>query len=181
MSHIDDEIRELSLELYQTYTKLQELKKQKEPQPVKNYEFLTENHKPIHLLDMFKDQDYMIVIHNMGGKCSWCTAWADGFSGIYPLISKEAAFYVSSPDSPEQQAVIKSERGWQFPMVSITESRFAKDMGFQEGTSYFPGLSVFVKNADETISRINSAPIGPSDQFGVLWHLYDLLPNNPMS
>ena len=40
MSHIDDEIRELSQELYQTYTKLQELEKQKEPQPVKIMNFL---------------------------------------------------------------------------------------------------------------------------------------------
>ena len=34
------------------------------------------------LSDLFGDADDLILIHNMGKGCPYCTLWADGFNGV---------------------------------------------------------------------------------------------------
>ena len=34
------------------------------------------------LLGMFGEHDMLLLIHNMGQGCRYCTLWADGFTGF---------------------------------------------------------------------------------------------------
>jgi predicted dithiol-disulfide oxidoreductase (DUF899 family) len=117
------------------------------------------------------------VIHNMGGGCSYCTLWADGFNGLLAHLEDRAAFVVSTPDAPAAQRRIADPRGWRFRMVSTEGSHFARAMDFEnEHGGAEPGISTFVRRADGSIERVASAPFGPGDNYCAMWDLADLLP-----
>lgn len=50
-----------------------------EPQPVADHVFGTLNGSTM-LSALFGERDELIVIHNMGSKCAYCTLWADGLA-----------------------------------------------------------------------------------------------------
>ncbi len=145
-----------------------------EPEQVPDYEFKTET-GTARLSDLFGDKDYLFIIHNMGASCSYCTLWADGYNGIYEHLKQRAAFYVSSPDSPEHQAKFAKARNWNFPMISHAETDFAADMGYWSEAGFHPGISVFVLR-DGSVYRISDTELGPWDDFNTLWHMFDLAP-----
>lgn len=152
-----------------------------------DYVFTTPAGGPRKLSELFGERDELVVIHNMGIRCSYCTMWADGFNGLLDHLRDRAAFVVTSPDAPEVQAKIKAGRGWRFELLSNQGTSFAKDMGFRgapdlsdaadpDGESDWPGVSTFHKAADGTITRVAKAFFGPGDDFCATWHLFDLLP-----
>src|ERR1700678_2400193 len=100
-----------------------------EPKKVKDYEF-TSTDGAVRLSELFGDHEDLIVIHNMGVACSYCTLWADGYNGIHQHVVARAAFAVASPDRPAVQKKFAESRGWKFPMVSHAGSSFAADMGY---------------------------------------------------
>lgn len=175
-----EKIQALQMEMYQHHAKIQVLRKGLEPEVVKDYRFIRSADEAVRLSELFEEHDTLILVHNMGRQCSFCTAWADGYSGIYDLLKEHTAFVVSSPDVPAIQAEKKAARGWKFPMVSLGDNFFAADMGFQIEGGYQPGVSVFTLDSDGLFKRTWSAPFGPSDHYGVLWHSLELLPDNPM-
>src|SRR5712671_3467501 len=67
-----------------------------EPEEVRDYELSTPN-GIVRLSELLGDQRDLIVIHNMGVSCAYCTLWADGYNGIYDHLAARAAFVVSSP------------------------------------------------------------------------------------
>jgi predicted dithiol-disulfide oxidoreductase (DUF899 family) len=146
-----------------------------EPQEVNDYEFVTVN-GPVRLSKLFGNKEDLILIHNMGASCSYCTLWADGYNGIHQHVVTRAAFAVSSPDRPEVQKKFAESRGWKFPIVSHVGSTFAADMGYRsERGGWTPGVSVF-KRDGETIKRVSDASFSPGDDYCTLWHFFDLLP-----
>jgi predicted dithiol-disulfide oxidoreductase (DUF899 family) len=146
-----------------------------EPQEVDDYEFATID-GPVRLSELFGDRDDLILIHNMGSSCSYCTLWADGYNGIHRHVVARAAFAVSSPDRPDVQMKIAQSRGWQFPMVSHAGSTFAADMGYVSARGgWTPGVSVF-KRAGGSIARVSDTGFSPGDDYCTLWHFFDLLP-----
>lgn len=171
-------IDQLEKEIAQKQKELQQLRSQMDPEKIKNHRFLDENGEEISLLELFGPHSTLMVIHNMGQSCSYCTMWADGFSGIYPLLKEKTAFVLSSPDKPADQKAFAKDRGWLFPIISTSEesNTFTMDVGFKGEKLTYPGVSVFEKQADNTILHKNQRIFGPGDNFGVLWHLLDLLP-----
>ncbi|MGI9333535.1 MAG: DUF899 family protein [Gammaproteobacteria bacterium] len=155
--------------------KMREVQESIEPQPVENYRFTTGDAE-VKLGELFTDKPDLIVIHNMGTSCAYCTLWADGFNGIYDHLRQRADFVVTSPDSPSVQARFAQKRGWTFPMVSHQGSSFATDMGFGSADEgWMPGVSVF-QQRDGGVVRVSHAQLGPYDDFCALWHLFNLLP-----
>lgn len=144
-------------------------------EPVEDYVFQTPEGET-KLSKLFGRRDDLIVIHNMGRSCAYCTLWADGYNGVYPHLADRAAFVVSSPDSPADQKTFAQSRGWRFPMVSHAKSSFARDMGYmdEDGNS-LPGVSVF-KRAGGRLVRVSDTSFGPGDAFCSVWHFLDLLP-----
>ncbi|RDS81167.1 DUF899 domain-containing protein [Dyella monticola] len=146
-----------------------------EPQVVGDYAF-TNLDGTVHLSDFFGEHDDLIVIHNMGATCSYCTLWADGYNGIHRHVVTRAGFMVTSPDHPSVQKKLAESRGWKFPMVSHAGSSFAKDMGYVSGKGgWLPGVSVF-RRENEAIVRVSDTGFSPGDDFCSLWHFFDLLP-----
>ncbi len=95
----DTEISKLEQQIFELTTKLNELRKSNGGEEVRNYSFATINGET-DLLGMFGDKKRLLLIHNMGQGCRYCTLWADGFNGFLKhlesvisvvLVSKEKA------------------------------------------------------------------------------------------
>lgn len=148
------------------------------PTPVQDYTLAyAGSGVKVKLSDLFADKQDLIVVHNMGRKCAYCTLWADGFAGLYKHLSSRCAFVVATPDEPVVAAAFAAARHWTFPVVSIAASSFGREMGFQrENGGVIPGASAYSKNVDGLIVRTStSAEFGPGDNFCPVWHLLDLL------
>ncbi|WP_334150997.1 DUF899 family protein [Hyphomicrobium sp.] len=146
-----------------------------EPRPVDEHVFDTLE-GPVALTALFGRRDELIVIHNMGSNCAYCTLWADGYNGLYPHLKRRAAFVVASPDPPQRQAEFARERGWRFPMVSDRGATFAAKMGYATADGHCrPGLSVLQRHSGRLLRVVDTASC-PHDDFCALWHLFDLLP-----
>jgi predicted dithiol-disulfide oxidoreductase (DUF899 family) len=167
-------IRALEASLVRQHEKLAALKRRQPREPVADYTLATPR-GPVKLSALFGKKNDLIVIHNMGSSCSYCTLWADGFTGLHPHIADRAAFVVVSPDSPAVQKKFAASRGWRFPMASGQGSTFIHDMGFlPKPDEPWPGVSTFVRTRGK-IFRVASAPFGPGDPFCSAWHLIALL------
>jgi predicted dithiol-disulfide oxidoreductase (DUF899 family) len=157
--------------------KMRKLQQSVEPEEVSDYEFSTGEGK-VHLSELFGDNEYLFVIHNMGAGCRYCTLWADGFNGILPHIENRAAFVVASPDEPAAQQKFSTARGWHFRMVSYGDTGFARDMGYRGDDGWLPGVSVFRKRG-QRICRVSDTRFGPGDDFCAIWHFFEMLPEGP--
>ena len=146
-----------------------------QPEEVRDYQFATPKGR-VRLSALFGGKDDLIVIHNMGASCPYCTLWADGYNGIYAHLADRAAFVVSSPDAPATQRKFARGRGWRFPMVSHQGTSFATDMGYRSKSGgWLPGVSVFRRDGARIV-RVADTGFSPYDDFCALWHLLDLLP-----
>lgn len=170
------QIRTLSAEIMRKKTLLARLRKKLPWKPIVDYRFRTPN-GTVPLSSLFGEHDELIVVHNMGTSCPYCTAWADGFNGIFPHVAHRAAFVVMSPDSPAIQQRFAHARGWKFPMVSTMSTTFRKDMGFvaRNGMPQ-PGMTVCARDRDGHLFEVTSEPFGPGDNFCVIYDLFDCLP-----
>ncbi|HEY6184270.1 MAG TPA: DUF899 family protein [Terriglobales bacterium] len=173
----DRQIDELEYQLQDIKQRVAELRRQRPREEIKDYRLLDSEGRGVSLSSLFGDQNRLILIHNMGRDCSYCTMWADGFTGLVPHINSRAAFALTSPDKPEAQKDFVEARGWNFPVYSTAGTSFTADMGFDdEKEGLMPGISVFTKEANGKIYRVSRAEIGPGDNFCAVWHFFDLLP-----
>jgi len=130
------------------------------------------------LSTLFGKKDDLILVHNMGRSCPYCTMWADGFNGVLDHLQDRAAFALVSPDAPSVQRKFAGSRGWKFKMFSSKGTSFSKDMGFEgEEGSPEPGVSVFHRTKDGRIFRVSKDEFGPGDEYCTVWHFFDLLPD----
>jgi predicted dithiol-disulfide oxidoreductase (DUF899 family) len=147
--------------------KMREVQQSVEPVEVSDYEFSTIEGQ-VCLSELFAGKEYLLVIHNMGAGCRYCTLWADGFNGILPHIENHAAFVVASPDDPAAQQKFSTARGWHFRMVSYRDTGFARDMGYRSDDGWLPGVSVSASAVGRSIASpiLVSNPETISVQFG---------------
>lgn len=168
---------ELENDLKKTRSKIQKLLAKNAAMDVQDYAFKDSTGNEVKLSQLFGDKSDLIVVHNMGKSCAYCTLWADGFSGVTYFIEKKSAFAVVSPDPYEVQKEFAASRGWKFRMYSPNGNNFIKDMGYlTDSGSYWPGASVFHKDDNGKISRITKTFFGPGDDYCSVWHFFDLLP-----
>jgi predicted dithiol-disulfide oxidoreductase (DUF899 family) len=129
----------------------------------------------VKLSQLFGRHADLILVHNMGKSCPYCTLWADGFTGYHRHLLRRASFVLCSPDSPEVQGAFADARGWPYCMVSDPDHRFTQAMGFwTETDGYWPGASAFALRNGQ-IYRKNWAVFGPGDDFCSVWPMFDLL------
>lgn len=172
-----DEIREIMNQMEALNVKLGEARRRAAaPQAVPDYEFRRGDGSPVRLSELFAGKRDLLVVHNMGKRCAYCTMWADGFNGLRRHLEDRCAFVLASPDEPEVMRDFARGRGWGFRMVSVAGSPFSKDAGFEpEPGHVWPGVSSFHRREDGSIERISSAQFGPGDAFCAVWPLFDLL------
>jgi predicted dithiol-disulfide oxidoreductase (DUF899 family) len=167
-------IRALESALVRSQQKLAAFKRRQPLEHVADYT-LAGPRGPVKLSALFGGKRDLIVVHNMGRSCRYCTMWADGFNGLLPHLADRAAFAVVSPDPVVIQKKFAASRGWKFPMYSGENSPFIHDMGFRPKPGEpWPGVSTFCRKRGK-IYRVASAPFGPFDAFCATWPLFALL------
>ncbi len=165
---IYSQIRALKLQV-------REIRERMAPEPVEEYRFLSADGE-VSLSDLFGDHRDLWIVHNMGRSCSYCTMWADGYSGYLRHLDTRGAFVMVSPDAPDVQRAVAAERDWRFPMVQDSTGDFTRAMGFlTDADGYYPGISAFHRNEDGTIVRSGWTYLGPGDDYNMVWPLMDLL------
>ena len=173
------EIEQLFQEIQAKRNQIIELLKQNPQQIDRQYSFIDWSNQRVPLADLFGEKDDLIVIHNMGKGCVYCTLWADEINGIRDHLSNRASLVVINPNKIEVQKEFAASRGWQFKMLSDADMDFTYDMGFaleKEGKRFAqPGFSTFHRDASGTITRIGYDEFGPGDQYSTVWHFFDLL------
>ncbi|OGC93269.1 MAG: hypothetical protein A2142_06550 [candidate division Zixibacteria bacterium RBG_16_48_11] len=168
-------IFKLEATLMKTQEQLGKLKQQLPKEEVRNYTFKTWSDKPVRLSQLFGNKKDLILVHNMGKRCRYCTMWADGFNGVRDHLENRAGFVVNSPDPPAVQKKFATGRSWKFKMVSSYGKSFNRDLGFEgDKKDPRPGVSTFYKKNGK-IYRIRFASFGEGDSFCAVWHFLDLL------
>ncbi len=176
LSEIDEKVERLEEQLKATHRQLSELRRNRPKEPVGEYTLYNPDKTPVKLSELFGDKDDLILIHNMGKGCPYCTLWADGFNGFHQHLENRAAFALVSHDAPDILREFASGRGWMFRTLSNNGGTFTSDMGFESDQGKpQPGMSTFHRSADGKIFRVAHSYFGPGDDFCSLWHMFDLL------
>ncbi len=179
MDERNGEIERLETEIRERQERLAELRRAGPRPAAPDHALVGPDGGAVHLVDLFGAKDDLLLVHNMGSGCPYCTLWADGFQGVLPHLEDRAAFVVLSPDPPETQAAFARARGWRFRMVSDATGDLTRALGFlgeHDGCAMsLPGVSAFHRDPDGTIRRTARAPFGPGDPYAGIWHLFDLL------
>lgn len=160
--------------------KLAEMK-QKLPLVEVEDHFLLTTSGQINLKILFGNKDRLLLIHNMGSRCGYCTLWADGINGILYQLENEVSVALVNPDSPEQQRQFALSRGWKFQMASDPQKTLFKDFGFYkecgEHAGVWPGISALSLKSGE-IYRQSRSTFGPQDLYCSFWHLLGHWPSS---
>ena len=128
------------------------------------------------LADLFAEKRDLILVHNMGKGCRWCTLWADGFRGYTDHLNSRAAFALVTPDDPDVARDFAKSRNWNFPVVTYGDSGLAATLGFEPTPGqYYPGYSALHKDDDGTITRTGMSHFGPGDDYCAVWPMFDQL------
>ena len=166
------EIQALEGQIYELTNKLNELRQRESGDEVKNYTFATQDGE-VSLSDFFGDRDTLLVIHNMGQGCRYCTLWADGFNGFLPHLESAMSVVLVSKDAPDLQRQFANNRGWRFRLASHGGGDYIKEQTVQEGAANMPGAVVYERDGD-SIRRKNSCVFGPGDLYCSAWNLLGL-------
>ena len=167
-----NEIQMLEQQIADLTTKLHKLRKTEELTEVKNYTFQTLE-GDIKLLDMFGDHDTLLLIHNMGQGCRYCTLWADGLNGFVSHIETAMSLVLVSKDTPELQRRFANSRNWRFRMASHGGGDYISEQTVMPGGNNMPGAVVYKRDGD-TIFRQSSCIFGPGDLYCTMWNILGL-------
>lgn len=171
-SEVAGEIQAMETEIFELTAKLAELRRNHSVGAVRDYSFTTQSGEAT-LLDLFGEQDQLMMIHNMGQGCRFCTVWADGFNGFLPHLESAMSVVLVSKDDPETQRRFANARGWRFRLASHGGGDYIREQSAQEGVDNMPGVVVYERSG-EVIIRKNSAVFGPGDLYCSLWNLLAL-------
>lgn len=173
---MSDRIQELEKQIYDLNQELFRARAEGTPETV-SPEFAFETAAgTVRLADLFGNKNELVLIHNMGKSCSYCTMWADVLEGSKKHLETRCALVLVSPDSPEDQRKLAAARGWTYRTVTDATKDFTSAMGFwTEENGWWPGASTFRKNADGSIVRTGKTIFGPGDAFCPPWHFFSML------
>ncbi len=169
---MNDKIQQLEKEIFDLIARLQALRKANTKKPVPNYRFKTLDGE-VTLLELFGERDKLMLIHNMGQGCRYCTLWADGFNGFVPHLESAMSLVLVSKDNPELQRTFANARGWRFRLASHGGGDYIKEQTVTPGSGNAPGVVVYERQGDR-IFRKNAAVFGPGDMFCSMWGLLGL-------
>ena len=145
------------------------LRKASAGEPTPNYAFETLAGETT-LKDLFGGEERLLVIHNMGQGCRYCTLWADGFNGLLPHLESALAVVLVSKDPPETQRRFANSRGWRFRLASHRGGAYIQEQGVFGEAENYPGAVVYQREG-ERILRKNACVFGPGDLYCALWPL----------
>lgn len=173
MTNVDmSEADALEAEIMEKAQKLAALRKAETPVAVSDYEFETLAGKA-KLSALFAGRERMLVIHNMGQACRYCTLWADGLNGVLPHLENAMGVLLVSKDPPDVQRRIAQDRGWHYRMASHGGGAYMTEQCKMMGYDNCPGAAVY-EMRDGRIFRRGRTGFGPGDLYAPIWHLLAL-------
>lgn len=166
------ELETLERELMEKALKLAALRRAQTAPEIKDYDFQTLD-GPTTLSGLFAGRDRLLVIHNMGQGCRYCTLWADGINGVLDHLEDAMAVALVSKDAPETQRRMAMDRRWRFRIASHGGGAYMKEQCGLEGYDNLPGAAVYEKS-DGKIVRRGRTLFGPGDLYSPVWHFLAL-------
>lgn len=168
------EIQALEMQLYELTNKLNELRRNqsKSSLEVPDYSFATTEGETS-LSALFGQNERLLVVHNMGQACRYCTLWADGFNGFLPHLESEISVVLVSKDDPQTQRRFANSRGWRFRLASHGGGDYIREQSAMPGQNNMPG-AVTYERREGKIYRRDSAVFGPGDLYCSAWNLMGL-------
>ncbi len=167
-----DEIAELQQQIMEKTSRLRELQAGLPGEEVKNYTFDT-TEGTVTLRDLFTGNRKMLLIHNMGQACRYCTLWGDGLNPFVTHLESALSVAMVSKDSPEVQRKFANSRNWRIRMASHGGGEYMTEQVAAEGMGNMPGAVVY-ELAGEKILRKASTWFGPGDLYCSQWHFLGL-------
>lgn len=176
----DRALAELDAQIQSLKTQRATLLKGRPAELVPDFALVRSDGSPCRLSDLFGERLELLVVHNMGRRCPYCSLWADGFIGLSRHIQSRCAFALCANDPPEVVRQTMADRGWTFPVVCNTRQPdglgFSQSLGFGTGDEVYPGISAFRRErVGGTMWRTGHAPFGPGDDFCAIWPAFALL------
>ena len=162
----------LEAELMEKALTLAALRRAETPVAIDDYEFETLTGKT-KLSSLFAGRERLLVIHNMGQGCRFCTLWADGLNGLVPHLEDAMSVVLVSKDPPETQRRLAHDRGWRFRMASHGGGRYMVEQCKMAGYDNCPGAAVYEMKGGNVFRR-GRAAFGPGDLYSPIWHLLAL-------
>ena len=166
----------------------------------KSYEFDSLNGR-VSLADLFGDKSQLIVYHFMfdptwSQGCKSCSFIADHYDGIVVHLAHRDISFVTVSRAPiEKIEDFRNRMGWNFNWVSGANTDFGRDYGVSftdqeladDKTVYnfnrkpypireLPGLSVFIKDEQDTIYHTYSSFARGLESFLTAYQYIDLTP-----
>ena len=167
-----EKIAALEQKIFALNGELHALRRASAATAVRNYPFATMLGET-NLLALFGDHDTLLVIHNMGQGCRYCTLWADGFNGFVPHLESTMSVVLVSKDAPALQREFANSRGWRFRLASHGDGDYIREQTVMSGEPNMPGAVVYHREG-ERIMRKNACIFGPGDQYCSMWNLLGL-------
>jgi len=169
---MNEEIQAIEHQIFELTGKLNELRKASTGENVSNYAFETLQGETT-LFDMFGDKDKLLLIHNMGQACRYCTLWADGFNGFLPHLESAMSVFLVSKDAPDTQQRFARSRHWGFRLASHGGGDYATEQSVMAGEVNMPGAVVYERDGKD-IRRKSAVVFGPGDLYCSVWNLLGL-------
>lgn len=166
------EAEELEREIMEKAQRLAELRRQDTAEEAADYTFRHLDGETS-LSQLFGDHDRLLVIHNMGQGCRYCTLWADGINGVLEHLEDAMSVALVSKDPPDVQRRIALDRGWRFRMVSHGGGAYMTEQCAMGDSANMPGSSIYERKSGEIVRRGRTA-FGPGDLYSPVWHFLGL-------
>lgn len=166
------EADKLELEIMEKAQKLAALRKEESGVEIADYEFQTVNGATT-LSDLFAGRERLLIIHNMGQGCRYCTLWADGINGVLDHLEDAMAVAFVSKDPPELQRRMALDRGWKFRLASHGGGAYMAEQCAMGDHANFPGAAVYERQSGKIVRR-GRAAFGPGDLYSPVWHFLAL-------
>lgn len=166
------EAQKLEFEIMQKSQQLASLRTKESAVAVSNYPFKTLD-GDASLSDLFGGRDRLLMIHNMGQGCRYCTLWADGINGVLQHLEDSMAVVLTSKDPPEVQRRMALDRGWKFRLASHGGGPYMAEQCAMGEHANMPGATVYERSGKEIVRRGQTA-FGPGDLYSPLWHFLSL-------
>lgn len=169
---VTEEITQLEQQIAELSTKLHQLQSELPGKEVKNYSFDTIE-GTVTLKDLFAGKDKLLVIHNMGQACRYCTLWGDGINPFVPHLESALAMAMVSKDPVDVQRTFANSRNWRMRMASHGGGEYMQEQVAVDGANNMPGAVVYEHHGD-TILRKASTFFGPGDLYCSQWQFLGL-------
>ena len=166
------EAEKLELEIMEKAQKLATLRREEGGAEVEDYVFRTVDGETS-LSALFAGRERLLVIHNMGQGCRYCTLWADGINGILGHLENAMAVAFVSKDPSELQRRMALDRGWKFRMASHGGGRYMIEQCAMGDYANYPGAAVYEQKGKKIVKRGRTS-FGPGDLYSPVWHFLAL-------